>query len=63
MMGLAETAKRMFKMDEAIKILLKTVQYTWYTSQHSAEMDIYDQLGLLYYHICDMERASYYHNL
>jgi len=61
--GLAEAAKRMFKMEEAIKILLKTVQYAWIAKQQTTELNIYDQLGLLYFHISDMERANYYHSL
>lgn len=61
LVGLAEAAKRLFKMEEAARIFLKAMQYAWYSQDHEAEMDLYDQIGLIYYHVGDMERASYYH--
>ncbi len=59
--GLAEAAKRMFKMEEAAKIFLKAMQYAWYKKQYQTELNLYDKIGLIYYHMGDMERATYYH--
>lgn len=59
--GMGDIAKRLFKMDIATMFIRRALQYAWYVKDISKELLLYDRLGIIHYHIGDMERANFYH--
>ncbi|KAL4470728.1 hypothetical protein ABPG72_016733 [Tetrahymena utriculariae] len=58
---LAECAKEIKLYDSSILILKKALQFVWLTKDHERELSIYDNLGLNYFYLGDLENAFYYH--
>ncbi|KAL4465846.1 hypothetical protein ABPG74_004083 [Tetrahymena malaccensis] len=58
---LAECAKELKLYDSSILILKKALQFVWLTKDHDRELSIYDNLGLNYFYLGDLENAFYYH--
>ena len=60
-MKLADCARVVEKYDAAIKILKTALQYAWNFNLKEKELMIYDQMGMVYFHLGDMKKAKYYH--
>jgi len=37
------------------------IHYSWYTNDISAEADLYDKVGFIYFMQGDIEKAKYFH--
>ncbi len=50
------------KRETAVKLLKQALCYAWYLKKKESEIEIYELLGLEYYNMMEIEKASYYHN-
>ena len=59
--NLAKCCKKLEKMDKSLIFLKNTLQQSWFDDEYDVERDIYEDLGLIYYHIGNLEKTKYYH--
>lgn len=59
---IAMCCKTMAYYEEAIKFLKKALQSAWEARKEGREIEIYDALGSVYFHLSDMKKAYYYHD-
>ena len=59
--NLAKCCKKLGKMDKSLIFLKKALQYCWFYDEYDVELDLYEDIGLIYYHIGNLEKAKYYH--
>jgi len=60
--GMSETCKRLGYCSQALLILKRALQFTWYLKDHNKECQIYDLLDIIYYTQEEIETANYYHD-
>ena len=59
--GLSEGAKNLNLMNRALAILKRALQFVWKLKDEEAECEIYDKMGVVYYQLGDVEKATFYH--
>lgn len=58
---LSRAMRKMVYRKLALKCLIKSLEYAFYYRDKDQEMEIYDQLGRLYYEGGDLSTSLYYH--
>jgi len=61
LMSLAKCSKLIENYNGAIKILRTALQYAWDNNLREQELEIYDQLGITYFHTGELKKSKYYH--
>ncbi len=52
----------MKEYDKAILCFKKQLQLAWLIGSFEGEMEAYDQLGIMYYYVGDLEKSKYYND-
>lgn len=58
---LAKAMRKMVYRKMALKCLIKALEYAFFYKDRKQEIEIYDQLGRLYYEGGDLSTSLYYH--
>lgn len=59
--NLAKCCKKLGKMNESLIFLKKALQYCWYYKELDQELDIYEEIGIIHFHLGNLDKAQMYH--
>jgi len=60
-MGMAEACKRLKYFDQALVFLKRALNFCWNILDRERELKIFDLIGMIYFTVRDIDKASYYH--
>ena len=61
-MEMGKIMSKLKKHGKSIELFKQSLSFAWYTKDKETEIQLYEYLGLEYYNMMEIEKASYYHN-
>lgn len=60
--SLSNITKKLKLYNYSIRFIKKSLQYIWDIKDIDKEIYIYEELGLIYFHMCNISKANQFHN-